>query len=107
MVETRTQALTDPTEPAIPVRVRSASYFTPPIDIYETDDRDMAQLNSGTEELRRHLYADIDSKQSVKPSPNGQLLPRTPSDSGPTSNGRSPESRVGMEHASGWKPSES
>ena len=37
MVETKTLGLTDPTEPAISKRTRGDTYFTPPVDTYETD----------------------------------------------------------------------
>jgi Protein of unknown function (DUF2934) len=90
MVETETLALTEPTAPAISERARGDLYFTPPVDICETDEewptmtsRAVTTLPAALPEGSANLQSPdsvkvtVENKvtlSSAKPSPNGQLL---------------------------------
>jgi hypothetical protein len=96
MVETKTLALTDPTEPAICERARGDRYIMPSVDIYETDEEwptmtsravttrqaPMAklQLEIPSEGVEDVLVAPADCDQSEVVAPRNHLKDRFPGD---------------------------
>jgi len=90
MVETKHWPSTDPAEPAISERAHGDLCFTPPVDIYDTDEewptmtsRAVTTLPAALPETSANLLsldsvtATVENKvnlSSVKPKPNGHLL---------------------------------